>query len=341
VVLAGVLILAGCSGDEEPEVAAAPTVAAPAPSPTIDPSCPLSGVDASNLEDLERPALAVKISNTAAAYPLSGLEKAELVYEELIEGGMTRFMAIYHCTDAAKAGPVRSSRAVDPAIMTPATRLLAAAGGNDIVRAILKKNDIVILDEDNSGKAMRRVPRTGISFEHTLYGNTKALRNRGAKDFTEPPPSDLFLFGDLEGKTRKAKTATLRFANATTVTYTWNGKAWERSERGATLTAESGDTIEVDNVIIEEHEVRNSRTIVDVAGNPSIEITDVVGSGRAVLLRDGKAVYGKWVRKTKRGRVVYKTKAGDEMVLAPGNTWVALLPSPQGELKGSFQISKR
>ena len=330
------LLWGACSGDEEtPEVAESPSA-----SPTPEAKCPLTGLDAPSGVDLEQPAVAVKIENNPVAYPLSGLEDAELVYEEQVEGGATRFMAIYHCADTKKAGPVRSSRAVDPAIMTPTTRILAAAGGNDIVRKILEKGKVVIIDEDSAGKAMRRIDRPGISLEHPLYGDTTKLRKLGSKEYDKPPPEDLFQFGEAMAGGKKVKTVTVTFSQATTIEWRWAGGEWQRSDRGEKFVAESGTRIGADNLIIEQHTVNNSREIVDVAGNPSIEIADVTGSGKAILFRDGKAYVGKWVRKTRKDRVVYQTKGGKEMTLKAGTTWVELLPNDKGEVKGSVSFKK-
>lgn len=330
------VVLAGaCSSDEEPAPpAAAPT---PTPTPTPDPKCPLTGQDPANPALVDRPAVAIKVENNPVAYPLSGLEEAEIVFEELVEGGITRFMALYHCTDAAKVGPVRSSRIVDADIMIPITRILGAAGGNDIVRAALNKANVVILDEDTSGKAMRRIPRSGISLEHTLYANTKGLRKLGSKKFDERPRVG-FEFGPLEGKAKRAREITASFAGRATVTYRWKKGKWLRFDDGAPLMAENGKQIAVDNVVIEQHTVNNSKTIFDVAGNPSIEIADEKGRGPAVLLRDGKSIKGSWIRKQTQGPVRFVTKSGEPMVFAPGTIWIELLPDKKGEIKGSFSI---
>jgi hypothetical protein len=98
--------------------------------------------------------------------------------------------------------------------------------------------------------------------------------------------------------------------------------------------------IAVDNVIIEQHRVNFSKTIRDVAGNPSVEIADVTGSGKAVLFRDGQMIEARWLRKTVESPVSYRTIAGDPIVLDPGTTWVELLPDDKGELKGSYSIER-
>ena len=81
------------------------------------PTCPLTGMPAPHGEVPHRPVLAVKVENTPDAYPLAGLQRADVVYEELVEGGITRFMALYQCGDAKQVGPVRSARTTDPKVL--------------------------------------------------------------------------------------------------------------------------------------------------------------------------------------------------------------------------------
>ncbi|MDQ3784032.1 MAG: DUF3048 domain-containing protein [Actinomycetota bacterium] len=303
------------------------------------PVCPLSG-DVPKGSIADRPAVAVKVENNPVAWPLSGLEDAEVVYEELVEGGITRFMAIYHCTDAPKVGPIRSAREVDPAIMSPITKILAGAGANSIVQKALDKAEIVVVNEETAASAMERVERPGITSEHTLYGDTAALRKIGAQEFDAPPPQGLFDFGDLQDGATKASHIEIDFSGSTTVEYNWTDGKWARSEDQAIFEAETGDQIAVDNILIEEHKVKESDKIVDVAGNPSIEIEDVTGSGRAVLFRDGQALVGRWERKELAEPVRFLTKEGDAMVLKEGTTWIELVPSDEGQIKGSFSFSK-
>ncbi len=329
---------AACSDDE----------AGPSANRAVSPSeksdepktCPLTGLAPKNDKLLERPAVAVKVENNPVAYPLSGLEKAEIVYEELVEGGLTRFMAIYHCTDAAKVGPVRSSRTVDPAIMTPTTRILVAAGGNAIVRKALRKGKVVLVDEPAAGDAMRRIDRGSVSFEHTLYGDTEALRKLASKRY-KTPPRRTFRFGPSRGPAKRARRVTIRFSGSATVVYKWSGDGWRRFEDGKPFPTESGRPLEVDNVLIEAHKINLSKHIVDVAGNPSIEIADVTGSGRAALFRDGRVINGRWKRKSRKSPVRFETRSGKEMTLHPGTTWIELVPDGKGEIKGSFSYPGR
>ena len=302
-------------------------------------TCPLTGLEPKDEAVLDRPAVAVKVENAAVAYPLAGLESADVVYEEAVEGGITRFMAIYHCSSTSKAGPVRSARLIDPSIMLPTTRILAFSGANKPVLDALRRAGIVAVQEAQAGGAMRRIAREGITSEHTLYASPDKIRGIARKRFDDPPP-DSYEFGPLGAASKRATRVTINFSGSTTVTYDWGGQKWRRSQAGEPFVVESGKRIAVDNVLIEEHEVNLSKTIVDVAGNPSIEIADVTGSGRAVLFRDARAIRGRWVRESVKDAVRFETRSGDEMVLHPGTTWVELVPSQKGEVKGSFSFAR-
>lgn len=295
--------------------------------------CPLTDEEPGDEALVDRPALAVKVENNPIAYPLSGLEDAEVVYEELVEGGLTRFMAIYHCTDAGKAGPVRSARMVDPAIVKPYTSILAFAGANDIVDEALNEAELVLLTEGAPG--FERIERPGITSEHTLYVDTRKTRKEGQKDYEDGPP-EVFTFGDLPEATKKAQTVSIEFSAATTVSFEWNGKRYKRSDGGQPLLDETGKQIAVDNVLIEEHDIELSDEIVDTAGNPSVEITNETGSGRAVLFRDGRAIPGTWSRESTDDPATFETKDGEVMEFKRGTTWIELVPSQKGEVKGSF-----
>lgn len=316
----------------------------PIPGLTDEPAtCPLTGVEPRRDSVLERPAVALKIENAAVARPLSGLESADLVYEELVEGGETRFMAIYHCGDARKAGPIRSARMVDPAIMMPKTSILGFSGANDVVSEALAAAGVVILTEDDAApsNAMQRVERPGITSEHTLYADSSRIRRLGRKEFGDPPPQDMFTFGELEGRSKKASSISINFGGASTITYQWDNVAgsWQRFQDGEPFMAESGEQIAPRNVLIETHKVRASE-VVDVTGTPSPEIVDETGSGKAVLFRDGRAIRGTWTREATDGATTFETRAGDEMVFAPGSIWIELVPSQSGEVKGSFSYEK-
>jgi hypothetical protein len=261
------------------------------------------------------------------------------VYEELVEGGVTRFMAIYHCNDSEKVGPVRSARAVDPGIMQPITSILAYSGENALVRDALEEANVVLIDESNAKGAMTRVPREGLTSEHTLYASSEEIRALGQEKYKDPPPEKVFEFGDLKGDSKRARTVNITFSDLTQIRYSYNGESYERFQpTEQAFEMEEGGQLEVENVLIEEHQVDNSKTIKDVNGNPSTEIADETGSGPATLFRDGRAIEGTWERKSLKDIVEFKTKDGDTMTFSEGSVWIHLVPGKGGELTGSFDF---
>ena len=286
----------------------------------------------------DRPAVALKIENSPQARPQTGLEEADIVYEEVVEGGITRFLAIFHCGSAQQVGPVRSARFDDPKIAKPFTTLLAFSGGNAIVENELAEQAMVVVDEDTPGDGLYRVPE-GVLNVHNLFANTVRLRRLAQKAGVPPPPA--LRFGELQDGARKAKSISINFMATNTVEYRWAGDAWQRFEAGAPFMTAAGNQLSVENVIVQEVLVNDSDTIRDVAGNPSPDI-DLYSSGKALLFRDGKVVRGRWSTDDSGKPTKFTArKTGEPFVLAPGSTWIALVPSPAGSVKGSFNFSKR
>jgi len=324
--LAAVLVLSACSS-EDPEPA---PQAAPTPTPTTPPECPLTGTDVPDGVDIDRAAVAVKIENSPQARPQVGLDKADIVFEEIVEGGITRFMAIFHCGESSKVGPVRSARFDDPKIAKPFTRVIGYSGSNSIVDRELRKQKMIALNELNS-EAFFRVP-PGVLEIHNLFVNTERLRRAADKAYA---PKAVLQFGEIKGKSKRARRVKVNFNPSSTIEYRWRGGAWRRFEAGVPFRVASGKQVAVENVLIQEVEVGPSPTIVDSANNPSPDIT-LVGKGRALLFRDGRVLLGKWRTKKEGRQAVFRTKGGKEFIFAPGAIWVELVPSGKGAWKGSF-----
>jgi len=296
--------------------------------------CPLTGEDPAAGVELDRPAVAVKIENSPDARPQAGLDRADLVFEERVEGGITRFLVVYHCADSAKAGPVRSGRFDDPKLAKPFTRLITASGSNSIVEREMKAQKMVYLDEDSTDALFRDPP--GLISTHSLFVNTKKLRKTAVSRKLSPPSYEAFEFGPIEGDSRRARSVSVNFTDSNTIEYKWREGAWKRFEAGAPFTVASGEQIAVPNLLIQIVDVDNSDTIFDVAGNPSPDISLERSGGKALLFRDGRVVKGTWSFGKVGDIPVYETKGGDPLPFAEGPIWVALVPSQKGEVKGKF-----
>lgn len=295
--------------------------------------CPLTGTLRTGGKDaIVRPLIAVKVENTDAAYPLAGLERADVIYEEPVEGGITRFAAFFQCNDAGRVGPVRSARTTDPKILLQYSDapLLAYSGANPTVANGLDEAGIVSYTETSANEAYVRDGSR--SSPHNLFVSIKKLyriaRKSGAA-FSLPDP--IFRFDEeVPAPSRRRRSASVAFSPSNVAEWAWSKGSWVRQLDGEPMRSERGVPIAVDNVVIQEVVVTESN-IVDVAGYPSPEVK-LVGQGRAWILRDGRLIIGRWRRPSLGDVTVFETKGGDEIALAPGTTFVQLVPKDGGEV---------
>ncbi len=292
----------------------------PAPCPLTD--IPVGG----DKEPPNRPALAVKVENTPDSQPLVGLDQADIVYEEVVEGGITRFIAVFNCTAAERVGPVRSARTTDPKIMLQFSEhpLLAYSGGANKVVNLIKKSGVVGMTEGDPTPPFTRDDAREVP--HNLFVNTNKLWIAGqkrAKD--EPAPQAVFSYdAELQKPSKKTSAATVDFP-LTTAEWRWETGSWVRYQNGEEMTLEGGASVAFDNIVIQQVKTTES-DIVDVTGYPSPEVA-VTGTGKAWLLRDGRLVTGTWSRPAEGDVTVFTTKGGDEFQLTPGTTFVELAPT--------------
>ena len=288
--------------------------------------CPLTNEPVGkDKEPPARPALAVKVENTPEALPLVGLDKADVVYEEVVEGGITRFVVVFNCTSARRVGPVRSARTTDPKLLLQFSEhpLLAYSGGAPKVVRIIKQSGVVGMTEDRPARAFSRDDAREVP--HNLFVDTAKLWLAGEKRAEgEPAPEPIFSFGEINEPSKKATSARIEFP-LVEVEWRWSGGRWNRYQDGEQMTLEDGGALQTDNVLIQQVKTTES-DIIDVIGFPSPEVK-VTGKGKAWLLRDGKVVQGRWERASESDVTVFRTKQGDEFQLADGATFVELAPT--------------
>ena len=292
--------------------------------PPPPPSCPLTGQPAPHGQVPDRPALAIKVENLPEARPQAGLDRADVVYEEPVEGGITRFIVVYQCHDAGRVGPVRSGRTTDPKVLVQFGRpVMGYAGGQaPVVRAIDRAGVIDV----NYNIAISAYTRDDSRpSPHNLYTSTRALWK--AAKAKEGAPAPVFAYDpELAAPSRKARTVYLPFSSYSDVFWKWSRTkaAWLRSHGTVPHVLEDGSQVQAANVVVMQVQVR-SGPIVDAAGNHSPEV-ELTGSGKAYVFRDGRMIVGRWERPSLKDVTTFVTKAGAEIALAPGVTWVELLP---------------
>jgi len=288
---------------------------------------------------LTRPALAVKIENTPDSRPQAGLEQADIVFEEVVEGGITRFMAIFQSHDAAQLGPVRSARPEDPDILRQFNAILAFSGAAQyVVQRIQDTPNVYMLSPTQAASAFHRV-----NFRpspHNLYSSTQALY-RAAPGRADAPPQPPWHFAATapvpsprpSGESPSPAPIVERSRSVAIDFSTSEYRAvWRYSATlGAFLRFEGGtpqmsDQVQLRaaNVLVMYVRTRQSQHR-DAAGHTT-PIAEVTGGGQALLFRNGVEVVGRWSRRSLQDRTGFATTIGTPFEFAPGVTWVELVP---------------
>jgi hypothetical protein len=332
VMVAASLLLGACADDAQPPAPDGDTDADETePEPT---AMPLTGVETDEVP--ERPALMVKVSNSPEARPQTGLEVADLVYEELTEGGITRFMAVFHSRLPEVVGPVRSARPVDVQLISGfGTPGFAYSGARDEVRAMLADAPAAPITEGAPG----------------------FFRDDGAYASTPVAPHDLFLRGDEalgavveggaqdlgdlgwvfttdapDGGTTDVVPLDVAMSPSYVTTWAFDEEAglYRRQQNGADFLVTGPDRIGAANVV-----VLAVRHYIGESGYPE---TDVLGEGDALILRDGQRYAARWSKLAATDPLQLLTSDGTApFPLRPGPTWLLLpddLPPIADELDG-------
>ena len=324
------LLAAGCTKEEPPVVAASPSPS-PSPSPSASPSPepppPVAALTGEQVpEPIDRAVLAVKIDNASPALPPDGIEDADVVFEEEVEGGITRFLALFHSKDPEEIGPVRSGREADVELLPPFNSVLAFSGAANPVQKLFREAGVPFYEEGEADGAFYRVPDRVAP--HNLFAHTEQLWAQG--EDIEPLDEPVFTFDEAAPASgRPAALVEVTYSVYADATWTWKPakKVWEREQNGSVHETAQGQPISADNVVVMWVQSRpGDRT--DSGGNPTVEL-DVVGRGRAVYFRDGEQFQGRWEKDSADDQIVWYSGA-EEFPLRPGQTFVQILPVGDG-----------
>ena len=326
------LLVAGCTKKPEPVPSEFPTPSE-TPSPTEPP--PVAALTGVQLDTaIDHPVLAVKIDNASAALPPDGLEAADIVFEEEVEGGLTRFLALFHSDDPEEIGPVRSGREVDADLLPQYEPVLAFSGAANPVKGLLRDAGIRFFEEGEPDKETffrvddRLAP-------HNLFANTDKLWEAG--EGLEAPEEPVFLFDEEtpDGGTR-AGSAHIEYSTFSNADWSWKARdgQWERLQNGSPHVNADGDVLTADNVVVLRIKTSagNRR---DSAGNPTVNLK-VIGTGQATVLRDGQRFRARWSKDAADEPFELETADGEPLALRPGITWIQLL-----DLKGTLTFRKK
>ena len=289
---------------------------------------PLDGQTVKSKDGSASQAVGIMIDNHPDALPESGVSKAKIVYEALVEGGLTRYLAIFDSRQTVgEVGPVRSARAYFlDWLQEYGNGLYMHSGGSPEALRLIKSRKIFDANEFFLGEYYWRSSERFAP--HNLYTNndnwTKLVDERGNTStlFTvDKAWKYAKLVGQTIGKTGGLK---IPFSTDYEVVWTYNFKTLDygRSINGRVETDKDGTEVRVRNILVQFTSVQGIAN--DDKGRQ--EIT-TVGSGDAMILKKGSVVYGTWKKTSLAGRTRFYDKNGKEVVLVPGNTWVEVVPA--------------
>lgn len=305
---------------EPPSVAVTSTVSVPTLAPRV-----LDGVLVPP-EEAALPAYAVMIDNQADARPQSALSQASVVFEVPVEGGLTRYMAIFDATStASEVGPVRSARPYFVEIADGMNAVYGHVGGSDealdLAKALPGFKDI---NEFYNGGTFWRSNRR--SAPHNVYTSIASLRGLAEKKTWAVPAETAWKFLAADATSTvpiPPKSAVVDYPAVPTIHWTFDPEihGYRRFLEKTPQKDADGREVLAANVLVLE---TDGKTIDDY-GRLKVRTT---GSGKLTLYRDGDVLNGVW-RRAQGEPFRFETDGGTDLRLRPGPIWIQVVTKPQ------------
>jgi hypothetical protein len=306
-------LIVALSGSSAPPPAASP------PSP-VRLLSPFTGEPVKSLETV----VAVKIDNIKQARPPTGLQSADIIYSIPVEGGLSRLMAVFSSRFPTVIGPVRSAREDDLELLRQFGKPgFAYSGATPHLLPFIHRARIVDLYAGTASGYFRDPRRPS---PHNLYAHSAPLLAQAKKGGASKARDIGFRFGPLPADGRVASSYSVSYP-AASFAFRWSAKAgrWLVWMDGVPAKAVEGGQLGGATVVIQYTVVRTSRFLEAGARPPYAQS---VGSGRAVVLRNGHAFDVRWSRPNANVGTAFTLPSGQRMAFAPGQVWVILAAAP-------------
>jgi hypothetical protein len=271
------------------------------------------------------PILVVKIDDTPAAHPQAGLEDADVVYIEQVEGGLTRLAAVFSSKIPDVIGPVRSARISDLELLEQYGRVaFAYSGAQSKLLPVIAEANLENLGAQRQGRDiyandLARMAPTAMMLQ------ARVLMSKVAAQASVIAVSKNigWNFGDSpETGTAISSVKVSWPASSYDATWSESEKRWLLSNRGLPDLAASGIHLGPTTFVIQLVSITPSEYFDKVGGVTPFSAT--VGSGKGFILRDGLAIDARWNRSTPEAGTSWTLPTGEEILFAPGQIWVAL-----------------
>lgn len=305
-----------------------PVVKIPKPKSVIKYYSPLTGIKVKDEAATKQTVTAIMIENSPDARPQSGIKNAGVVFEAIAEGGITRFLALYQEDKPQLIGPVRSLRMYYVDWLAPFNASVAHVGGSAASLAEIRNGKYRDIDQFfNAGSYWRATDRYAPHNVYTSFKKLDALN--AAKKYTS---SNFTGFARVDGK--KAKTPNATKIAITISSHLYNpsyvydatANRYNRSLAGVPHTDREAGQITPSVVIAMKV---NEVTVMEDGYRQSITTT---GSGEADIFQNGTVIKGTWTKASRTSQIVFKDKAGKELPLVRGQTWISAVPNGHGNV---------
>ena len=323
---ASAILLAGCAGGQPVPVPSYTPSFTPPPATSL---APLRGTTVP-ADSLMNPALSAKVDNHEEARPQYGLGHADIVFEELVEGGLTRYVAIWQSDIPAQIGPVRSIRPMDPDIITPFGGIVTYSGGQQrFVEMMLDTPIYNIIDGSEAAEGLlyrtddKDAPHNvGVAAQTVISQHMDMGRAPQMFAYSSSVASSSAMRDGAPGSS-----INVRFSDERYPTWTFDAGAngYLRFQEGsvADMTDEGGQ-ITATNVVV-------MMVGIDWEYSP-VPRTIMVDSGEVWVSTGGKTIHGTWAKDAREARIRLIDDFGMAIRLAPGNTWIEMPPREDGSV---------
>jgi hypothetical protein len=292
-------------------------------------TCPLTGTPAPDGVVPARPALGVKIGNYPDDRPSAGLNQADIVFEEPVEGAITRLLAIFQCQGAPLVGDLRSAREPDVGILSQfSDPLFVHAGGIDPIIALLAAAPIIDKNLYSGSNGSAIIQQPGRVAPYSTFVNTASLWAFDPSDTTPPAPIFHYSAALPEGSVGGSGASVhIPFSATSDVTWQWSTSArkYLRFYSGEPDKLLAGTQTAATNVVIMSVPTFDGPWVENSEGGLEVQVT-ATGSGPLMVMRNGVAITGMWSRTSLTVPATLTAANGAPITLQPGNTWEELVP---------------
>ena len=268
--------------------------------------------------------LSIMVENSEGSRPQSGLDKANIVYEVLAEGGITRFLAIYYDQDTEEVGPVRSARPYFVSKSLEHQAIYVHVGGSEEAYNFIKEENIDDINEFVDFQPFWRTKDRNPP--HNLYTSTIRLRKEANKlGYIEMIKKQEYQFEidrneRLTG--RETDSIVIPYNNIYKVSYRYqpNSTRYLRFMNDEPhIDAKTKEQLAVDNIIIQFADTK----IIDKEGRLAV---DFIGKGKGLLFFKGNSEEIIWEKQDLQSRTIFMYKEGNRIALTPGSVWIQIVP---------------